>query len=201
MQPEKYDMEAPHDKAALRALMRAKRQALTAEERHVLSHAAATYVLQCLPWKKARSVALYIAVRGEMDTSPLLHAARQRGKQVLLPQCVMEEPGAMRFTLCQGPEMLAPGAFGIPEPSCSAGMPEVAPDLIIVPAVAFDRRGTRLGQGGGFYDRYFSRPEVAGVPRLGFIYAFQLVEHLPQDPWDLPVDGVCTEHGILWITN
>jgi len=182
----------------LRAEMRAKRQALTAEERHALAQAAATSVLQSLPWKKAHSVGLYIAVRGEMDTSPLLQAAWQSGKQVLLPQCMPEGPATMRFMPCPGPEMLAPGAFGIPEPSYNYGMPEVAPDLIIVPAVAFDRKGARLGQGGGFYDRYFFRPEVAGVLRLGYIYAFQLVDHLPQEPWDLPVDAVCTEHGILW---
>jgi 5-formyltetrahydrofolate cyclo-ligase len=200
-QQQPCDKETSCVKAALRAEIRARRQALTARERQTLSHAAATLVLQSLPWKKARSVALYIAVRGEMDTGPLLQAAWQSGKQVLLPQCVMEGPVTMRFMPCPGPEMLAPGAFGIPEPCYNAEMPEAVPDLVIVPAVAFDRKGTRLGQGGGFYDRYFFRSEVAGVLRLGYIYAFQLEDILPRDPWDMPVDAVCTEHGILWTAN
>ena len=206
-------------KEALRAEMRVKRLALTPQERDSLAQAAARVLLQTPVWQQAHSVALYVAVRGEMDTDSLLQAAWQSGKQVLLPRCVprcvMDGPTTMRFTggpdvlrfiPCQGPEALAPGAFGIPEPPdtvdtidlACANEPEVVPDLIVAPGLAFDRTGTRLGQGGGFYDRYFFRPEIAGVLRIGYSYAFQLVEHLPRDPWDLSVDCVCTEQGILW---
>jgi len=197
------------EKEALRAEMRAKRLALTPQERDDLSQAAAKLLLQTPIWQQARSVALYVAVRGEMDTDPLLRAAWESGKQVLLPKCVprgvMDGPAVLRFIPCQGLEALAPGAFGIPEPPnvdivdlAYVEEPEVVPDLVVAPGLAFDRRGVRLGQGGGFYDRYFFRPEIAGVLRIGYIYAFQLVEHLPRDPWDLPVDCVCTEQGILW---
>jgi len=206
-------------KDAVRAEMRAKRQALSTQERDRLSQAAAELLLQTPVWQQARSVALYVAVRGEMDTDPLLQAAWQSGKQVLLPRCVprcvMDAPDAMRvtggpailrFIPCRGPEGLAPGAFGIPEPKNTPNTidlavdnePEVVPDLIVTPAVAYDRRGVRLGQGGGFYDRYFFRPEMAGVLRIGYIYAFQMVPRLPRDPWDLPVDCVCTDQSILW---
>jgi len=210
------------EKETLRAEMRAKRQALTPQERDSLSQAAAALLLQTQVWQQARSVALYVAVRGEMGTDPLMRAAWESGKRVLLPRCmpgcVMDGPedspfmdgqtvlrftggpAALRFIPCQGPEALAPGAFGIPEPQdlACANEPEVVPDLIVAPGVAFDRTGARLGQGGGFYDRYFFRPEIAGVLRIGYSYAFQLVEHLPRDPWDLSVDCVCTEQGILW---
>jgi len=191
------------DKEVLRAEMRRKRRNLTQQERDGLSRAAASLLLQTPAWQQAHSVALYIAVRGEMDTGPLLRAAWQSGKQVLLPQCVPGGPAALRFIPCQGLEALAPGAFGIPEPqnttgpSC-IGAPEVVPDLVVAPGIAFDRTGTRLGQGGGFYDRYFFRPEIADVLRIGYIYAFQLVEHLQRDSWDQPVDCICTEQKILW---
>ena len=200
METVRRDRETVHDKEALRATMREMRRALAASACADLSYAAARHVLQSPLWKKACSVAMYVAVRGELDTGPLLQAAWQSGKQVLLPQCVMEGSAALRFMPCQGPEILTPGAFGIPEPQdpTLAGMREIVPDLIIVPGIAFDRKGARLGQGGGFYDRYFFRPEIAGVPRIGYIYAFQLVDCLPQDPWDLSVDAVCTEHGIIW---
>ena len=205
--------EKSSEKEALRAKMRAKRQALNPQERDSLAQAAAGLLLQTPVWQQARSVALYVAVRGEMDTGPLLQAAWQSGKQVLLPRCVprcvLDGPDALRFTggpevlrflPCQGPEALAPGAFGISEPQdlACANEPEVVPDLIVAPGVAFDRRGVRLGQGGGWYDRYFFRPDIAGVLRIGYSYAFQLVPHLPRDPWDLPVDCVCTEQEILW---
>ena len=200
MQSVGNDKERSHGKDALRAEMRAKRLALTAQERCDLSRSAARLLLRSPLWEKARSVALYIAARGEMDTGPLLQAAWQSGKQVLLPRCVMEEPAALRFMPCQGLETLAPGAFGIMEPNIPpiAGTREIVPDLIIVPGIAFDRKGVRLGQGGGFYDRYFFRAETAGVPRLGYIYAFQLVDFLPRDSWDMSVDAVCTEESILW---
>lgn len=204
MTPARHENEDPRGKGALRAEMRAKRQALGARERLERSRAAARHVLQSLFWKNARTVALYVAVRGEMDTNPLLRAAWQKGKRVLLPLCRMEgavEGAAeMRLVPCRGPEMLVPGAFGIPEPACPTDehARSIVPDLIIVPGVAFDRKGVRLGQGGGWYDRYFFRPEAADILRLGFAYAFQIVERLPRDPWDALVDGICTEQGIVW---
>ena len=190
----------PDDKAGLRASLRARRQSLDKEERLALSRAAAGHLLRERIWTGAETVALYIAVRGEIDTEPLLRAAWDSGKQVLLPLCSPAGDAHMRFAPCSGPDGLTPGAYGIPEPICAEPVPLACgePDVIVVPGLAFDRKGIRLGQGGGFYDRYFARPETAGALRIGLAYSFQIVEKLPKDPWDLPVDGVCTEQGILW---
>ena len=196
-----HNTVSPHGKLALRADMRDRRQALEPEERRKRALAAATHLLASHPWKKARTVALYVAVRGEMDTGPLLQAAWQGGKLVLLPLCsAMGGAAEMRFIPCEGIETLAPGAFGIPEPPCPAGTPpmDAEPDLVVVPGVAFDKNGTRLGHGGGFYDRYFARPETTGALRIGYAYDFQVVDSLARDPWDLPVDVICTEQGLLW---
>ena len=67
------------------------------------------------------------------------------------------------------------------------------------PLVGFDRHGARLGSGGGYYDRWLSRPRIAHKPRyLGYAYALQQVERLPRDDWDVPLDAVITERGITW---
>ena len=200
MTPSSHDILLPDDKAGLRAALRARREALAKDERLALSRAATEHVLRERIWNEAETVALYIAVRGEIDTEPLLRAAWDSGKQVLLPLCSRNGNAHMRFVPCSGPDRLAPGAYGIPEPVCAESVSADCgePDVIIVPGLAFDRKGVRLGQGGGFYDRYFARPETAGALRIGLAYAFQMVEKLPREPWDLPVDGVCTEQGMVW---
>jgi 5-formyltetrahydrofolate cyclo-ligase len=106
----------------------------------------------------------------------------------------------MTFAPCSDAAPLCAGRFGIPEPAPGAPQGDCpAPDLIILPGLAFDRTGTRLGAGGGYYDRLLARPSYADIPRLGLAYAFQLVETLPREAWDLPVHAVCSEQGILWI--
>ena len=196
-----HELFAEHGKSTLRVIMRARRRAIEPAQRRELALAAATRLVASQPWKRALVVALYIAVRGELDTDPLLQAAWREGKQVLLPLCTGEaEAAVMRFIPCEGMEALRPGAYGIPEPPCpkhaAAEVPE--PDLVIVPGLAFDKNGVRLGQGGGFYDRWFSRPEFAAALRIGYAYNMQLLDRLPREPWDMPVDAICTERGVLW---
>ncbi|NMG59027.1 5-formyltetrahydrofolate cyclo-ligase, partial [Geitlerinema sp. P-1104] len=87
-----------------------------------------------------------------------------------------------------------PGAFGIIEPHPDS--PQIAPetvDLILVPAVACDQRGYRLGYGGGFYDRLLSQPQWREIPTLGIVFEFAYLAELPIEPWDCPLTGVCTE--------
>ena len=139
-----------------------------------------------------------MAVRGEAATDLLLQDAWSGGKTVLLPLCDPERAGCMELVPCAGPEQLRSGYCGIPEPVCPEPSVLVVPDLIVVPGVAFDAQGFRLGMGGGFYDRLLARPEYAGVVRLGSAYAFQCIEKLPHEAWDMPVDAVCTEKGVIW---
>ena len=191
------------DKAALRTRLRERRKNLPPEERKHLSDAAAGYILASAAWQKATCVALYIAVRGETETLRLLDAAWRSGKEVLLPLCSQDSRGCMDFVACPGEEFLLPGAYGIPEPSpCpSTSSAATPPGLIIVPGVAFDRTGARLGQGGGYYDRLLGLPPFVASLRIGSAYAFQIVDRLPSDPWDLPMHAICTEQGLSWIAQ
>ncbi len=183
-------------KQALRRRMIAARQALDPDERARLSRLAQQAVLGSPEWAHAQVVLLYVPVRGEADTSALAEAGRRAGKRLLLPRV---ERAARRLWLHRWDgtaDQLAPGAYGIPEPR--PDLPREAPaavGLVVVPGVAFDRGGYRLGYGGGYYDRLL--PELAGAVKIGLGYGFQLVERIPAEPHDVRLDAVATEEG-LW---
>lgn len=92
-----------------------------------------------------------------------------------------------------------PGTPPTPDSPGKASAP--VPDIIVVPGVAFDRQGGRLGQGGGYYDRLLGSPAYAACLRIGLAYAFQVLDRLPRDDWDVPVHALCTEEGLLWLQN
>ena len=149
-------------------------------------------------WRQAREVLLYAAVRGEVDTDALLHELLERGVRALYPRCDLSRPRAMEWAAVTGPEDFTAGAFRIPEPHperCPACTPR--PDLILVPGAAFDRTGGRLGYGGGYYDAFLpTRPPDCRA--VGLAFAFQLIDRLPADPWDCPLDCIVTDHEVVW---
>ena len=206
-------------RAKTRARLIALRRGLPAEERRRLSGRIQSLALADGRWRAARTVALYVAVRGEVSTERLLDAAWSAGKTVLLPRCLPPDPhdppeagGRMEFLVCSRREELVPGRYGLLEPgpacqrvACSGAVSDRAPlpDLAVFPAVGLRSDGARLGYGGGYYDRAFSRPGWSAVPRLALIYACQLA-WFPVDgdrdacP-DLAVHGYATEERLLWL--
>lgn len=190
---------ADGDKDALRDKFSRMRQALGPAERSRLSARASACLLADRAWQEARIVGLYMAVRGECDSSALLEAAYAAGKQVLLPRCSGLEKGRMEFVPSLAGAALQPGAYGIPEPLPDAGAERPEPDLLVLPGLAFDRRGLRLGAGGGYYDRYLAGAGRQGILRIGLCYDFQVLESLPRQSWDMPVHALCSESGLLWI--
>lgn len=200
---------------ALRTAMLTARRALGAAELAAFSHAAAQLVLASAAWKAARGVMLYCASGGEMDPAPLMTAAFQAGKRVFLPRCTSAHGDMEAVPHTENGPLLA-GAFGIIEPAPhiaawspdrleqpeSAGTRElsIAPELIIVPGLVFDRQGNRMGHGMGYYDRFLAGPFVQSAVRLGLAHDFQLLDiHLPVRAWDIPMHAVCTPKEIVWI--
>lgn len=148
---------------------------------------------------RSRRIAAYMPVSGEVDCRPFIDAALARRRQVYLP---VLHRGALMFARYESETPLALNRYGIPEPQAkrrdliSASML----DIVLTPLVAFDRTGTRLGMGGGYYDRGFrflrSRREWLNPKLLGVAYAFQQVEKLQRRPWDIPLFAAVTETSV-----
>ena len=190
--------------------MNVRRSALSSHEVRQLGTLAQRALMADAVWIKARQVGLYVSTRGEMSTALLLQKAWEEGKQVLLPRCLPKRLGYMDFVLCDGPHCLAPGFFGIEEPrpelealpwewDGASGQVELFPDLLVLPGVAFDQQGNRLGYGGGYYDRALAHPALGGALRVGLAYSWQVIRRLPVESWDCPVQALCTEEGLQWL--
>ena len=191
-------------KSALRTELRTRRLALASgPEGELRSRLMQERLLASPLWRDCRRVAAYMAVKGEAGTSLLLDEARRTGRALFLPRCRRQGeegwPGGMDFLLCEAGTPLILSRFGIPEPPPDAPALSpaelAAPDtLLIVPALAFDREGFRLGYGGGYYDRVLAR---AVCPSVGLAFHSLLLPQLPREPWDQAVRAVCTEEILL----
>ncbi len=167
-----------------------KREALTEDERKRLSEGIIKNLLSLGLLEGANTLLMFCPHRGEPDITPLFSWALERGKGLLLPRVEGQE---LRLIRVEEDASLSPGAFCILEPS---GGEEVSPqkvDLSLIPGVAFDPWGYRIGYGKGYYDRILGR---LGGLRVGVCYQFQLLEEVPRDDWDMPVDLVVTEEKI-----
>lgn len=141
----------------------------------------------------AKNILFYYTNGSEVNTVPLIEKITKH-KKVFLPRIVgKNEFIALEFT---GQEKLKKGAYDIPEPSLEEERgDEKNLDLIIVPGVAFDKEGVRIGMGKGFYDRFLSKMEK--VPRIGLAFNEQMLDQLPKDPYDENVDIIITDKTIL----
>lgn len=181
--------------------MRLRREALSPRERMAAADALATQ-LQSLPETITdQRVAGYWAVRGELSLHRLLAQLHARGQRYHLP--VLTDESALRFAPWKSGDPVHPNRFGIPEPSVRANTP-LAPEqieLVLVPLLAFDRSGNRLGSGAGYYDRSFAFLRQGERPRepllVGIGYAFQEVPALEREAWDVALDFVCTERELI----
>jgi 5-formyltetrahydrofolate cyclo-ligase len=191
-----------HDKSDLRRQLRTRRRALDARARRLAAEDLARALTRSPLFRRARRIACYLAVDGEMETGAVIRAAWQLGKQVYLPVLSPFGPDRLWFRRYRPDSVMTRNRFGIAEPG-PRGNPLLPPrrlDLVLAPLVAFDAAGSRLGMGGGFYDRTFAYLHHRlrwQVPRIvGVAYQFQEVERLPAEPWDVPLWGVATERQL-----
>lgn len=182
-------------KEELRRAAREVRDGIPLERRAEAASSAARHLLAVPGLAAARRVALFAAVGSEIDAGPAARELRARGIELAYPRVVR---GARRleFHLVAAEEELLPGAFGIPEPA--VGRP-IAPvrsiDAFVVPGLAFDASGARVGWGRGYYDR--SLAAAADQLRIGYCFDCQLVAEVPRDEADLPMHIIVTESGAL----
>ncbi len=176
------------DKNALRAQMKALRA--QAEDRPSRDVLLAENLFALAQVRAAKSVFLYNSFGAEADTSRILLRLLAEGKRVLFPRV-------------DGRDMVAvpygggwrKGAFGIEEPLGERAEEEA--ELCVLPLLAADEQFHRLGYGGGFYDRYLSRPETEGMFRVGLCYDFQLLPHIVSEAHDVLLDAIVTDRRVL----
>jgi len=176
--------------------MRERRRAMDKSARRRMAQALARHLGACLRVRRARRIACYLCNDGEMDLGPAMDLLRSSGAKLLLPTL---RGDGLWFLPYDRETPLAPNRFGIPEPDVAAHARCRARDLdlVLMPLVAFDTAGNRLGMGGGFYDRTFSYLQTRKIWKkpllLGIAYEFQHLDSLTTRPWDIPLQGVATE--------
>lgn len=182
------------NKDELRAQMRRMRRALSEEAQREAAEAVFARILALEAYQKARTVMAYAAARGELPLDAVLRDALATGKTLALPRC--EGEGLMCAHRVTALDQLKKGAFGILEPD--AACPIVEPgsvDLILVPGTAFDADGGRLGQGGGYYDRYLEKTRAV---RVGVCHDFALFGAVPCEAHDARMEIVVTpNHTVI----
>jgi 5-formyltetrahydrofolate cyclo-ligase len=185
-------------KVEMRRVVIARRDALSAQERREASIAVVERLVATSFWREANVVGTTLTFGNELDTAPLLAIARRHGKRVALPRVDAGTRMLELFFVEDVAAQTAPGTWGIREPlpeRCEAAAAAQI-DLAVIPGVAFDRHGGRLGYGGGFYDRLLPmlRP---GVPKVVLAFAVQVVERVPRGPQDVLVDAILTEQETI----
>lgn len=181
------------DKSELRAHYRCMRDGILPEERAWQAREICELILSSEAYARAQSVLLYAAIGSEIDLSPVAHDAWEKGKTVAYPRCDDRE-GRMTFFAVQAPEQLVSGSFGIPEPhkECLPWQ-KVGEALCIVPALAVDACGNRLGYGKGYYDRFLA--SFDGVTACA-VYEQCLAAELQCDGHDVPVTLIIDRKGV-----
>jgi len=189
------------EKEALRKLVRSRLADLHPEDRAPKVLQLTTKLWSISEVARAATLLIYASTASEIPTDEIAAEARERGLRVVYPRCL---PGTRDMTLhlVSDPEQLvSEGRFGIREPSLDCPAIDVAEiDVALLPGLAWDDAGGRLGKGAGFYDRLMARDDWRGL-RCGLFFNVQQLPSLPSDPWDVPMDLVVTEDRVIRFRN
>jgi 5-formyltetrahydrofolate cyclo-ligase len=184
----------------LRAGLNARRRQLSASERAEVSRHVARNVDRALHLQGHWRIAAYAALAWELDAAPLIALAESRGCRIYLPR-IDRQRTSRRMRFVERHHLSRRNRLGIDEPEGAATIGARWLDVVFLPVVGFDRRGLRLGTGGGFYDRAFAFRQLRSAwhtPRLiGLAYAFQELERIGAAAHDVLMDAVVTEEGII----
>ena len=173
------------DKKALRAEIRAKKRAMTETEIEAASRRLGALFADCEEYRQAKTIYGYLPYNQEVRTVPMLEQALAEGKQVAVPKVYGD---TMKFIYLTDLNRVEKGYAGIPEPMDDEPIADDPTALVLMPGLAFDREGHRIGYGGGFYDKFLA--EEPNHPTVALCYEFQMLEKLETEEFDVPVDRV-----------
>ena len=173
------------DKKELRKAIREKKRAMSAEEIEQKSQALTEAFLRSAAYQSAKTIYGYLPYNQEVRTVPMLEQALRDGKRVAVPKCYGDE---MRCIYMVDLSAVEKGYAGIPEPIADEPVADDESALVLMPGMAFDPQGHRIGYGGGFYDKFLAKEP--DHPTLALCYDFQVLPHLETEEFDIPVDTV-----------
>lgn len=173
------------DKKELRSYIRACKRAMTPEQIEIASAALAQKLYSTAQYQNAATVYGYLPYNQEVRTVPILQQALRDGKNVAVPKMYGD---TMRFIYLSDLSAVAPNEYGIPEPVADDPVANDRNALVLMPGLAFDDKGNRMGYGGGYYDKFLAAEP--NHPTVALCYAFQMVPSIPTDTYDIPVDLV-----------
>lgn len=173
------------NKQELRRAIRERKRAMTEEEIVERSNALAEKFYNSPAYQAASTIYGYLPYNQEVRTVPMLQRALDEGKRVAVPKVYGEE---MRFIYLEDLTQVSKGYAGIPEPIADAPVADDQRALVLMPGLAFDPQGHRIGYGGGFYDKFLAKEPHH--PTLALCYEFQMQAHLDTEEFDIPVDTV-----------
>lgn len=173
------------DKAELRREIREKKRAMTDVQIEEASARLGEQFVNCPAYLQAKTIYGYLPYNQEVRTVPMLEQALRDGKRVAVPKVFGDE---MKFIYLDDFTKVEKGYAGIPEPVADGPVAEDKEALVLMPGLAFTKAGDRMGYGGGFYDRFLA--DEPNHPTVALCYAFQIVESIPTEEFDIPVDCV-----------
>ena len=185
-------------KNELRASIKQWRKELPMQEKAELDSGVMRNVFRLYQYRSAKTLLIYVSTAIEVDTFKIIEGALKDGKKVAVPRCI-PDTRFMEFHYIDSIEQLKPGTFGVLEPQETLPIVEDFDScLMLLPALALDYSGYRLGYGKGYYDRYLSRFTGACV---GMCYSYNLRRHMYHGRFDRPVDVIVTEKAIKTVSN
>ncbi|MCU0918229.1 MAG: 5-formyltetrahydrofolate cyclo-ligase [Planctomycetes bacterium] len=190
-------MDQPMDKVELRWHLRNRLLAMSPEQRKDKSRKACRNLIATEPFQNASIVMMYLSLPHEVDTAEVILHAWQLGKTVAVPKISWQQRHMIPVQITSLETGFATGAWGLRNPTGGVPIPFGQIDLVVAPALGFDRQGNRLGRGGSYYDRFFANKDVVAA-RGGLAFAEQVMDSIPITESDEPVHFVVTDEEVIY---
>jgi len=185
------------DKSQLRRELQNRLLAMTSRQRSEKSHKACQNLISTPQFQDASAIMIYLSLPHEVDTSEAILHAWQLNKTVVVPKISWQQRHMIPVQINSLETGFSTEVSGLRNPITGVPIPFEEIDLVVAPALGFDRKGNRLGRGGSYYDRFFANPELK-APRCGFAFAEQVVDSIPVTDSDEPVDFLVTDEEVMY---
>lgn len=184
------------DKSTLRHEIKQRLVQMSKDDRILQSRQICEQIVNSAVFRKASVVMVYLSLPHEVDTTPLILHAWQKGKTVAVPKVSWQQRHMIPVELTSLDTGLKKDHRGFRNPINGVPVPFEEIDLVIAPGLAFDENGNRLGRGGAFYDNFFKHNKITAT-RWAVAFSGQVCDEIPHDDSDVPIDAIVTEHKII----